>query len=311
MTTTVFFPAGAPNQSATGQLQNVNDAVVLATDSLGSVDFALAGTPVGATVAFEGTSDGTNWYAMKAYPKVPGSAGATTATAAGSYNVTVGGAAKVRARLTAITSGSFAVVANGTAGAGHVGVKNGNPDDLRVLASPVWGDSIAPPGPSFWESMSRVGTPVYGFLQEQAFAQGSGYGNVQVLAPAATRRLYIRRIVCSSDAIASAQLLLASDTGNVRVSDAGRFGYWRRAIPLSPISGDNPYMPQNTYFPFYLDACRPVEFRFDGEWFMDPGIALMFGAQGIVPNPNPGSIAKSAPNCNVWAEGFEVDFDAY
>lgn len=132
MTTTVFFPAGAPNQSVGGTLASVNDAVTLATDSLGSVDFALAGTPVGATVAFEGTSDGTTWYAMKAYPKVPGAAGSTTANAAGSYNVTVGGAAKVRARLTAITSGSFTCVANGTIQAGHVGVKNGNAADLQV-----------------------------------------------------------------------------------------------------------------------------------------------------------------------------------
>ncbi|MCY0854355.1 hypothetical protein [Cupriavidus sp. D39] len=141
MTTTVFFPAGAPNQSASGTLQSVNDAVQLATDSLGSVDFALAGTPVGATVAFEGTSDGTTWYAMKAYPKVPGSAGSTTANAAGSYNVTVGGAAKVRARLTAITSGSFTCVANGTAGAGHVGVKNGAAADLQTTPVPA---SITP-----------------------------------------------------------------------------------------------------------------------------------------------------------------------
>ncbi len=141
MTTTVFFPAGAPNQSSNGTLANVNDVVQLATDSLGSVDFALAGTPVGATVAFEGTSDGTNWYAMKAYPKVPGAAGSTTANAAGSYNVTVGGAARVRARLTAITSGSFVVVANGTAQAGHIGAKNGNAADLLTQPVPA---SITP-----------------------------------------------------------------------------------------------------------------------------------------------------------------------
>ena len=182
-------------------------------------------------------------------------------------------------------------------------------DDTNLVKA--WGDSIAPPGPSFWESMARIGTPVYGFLQNQAFAQGSGFGNVQVLAPAATRRIYIRRVVCSSDAIASAQLIIASDTANVRGSDAGRFGYWRRAIPLAPVSGDNQYMPTNAYFPFFLDAFKPIEFRFDGEWFMDPGIQLLFGCQGRQPNPNPGSIAVSAPNCCVWAEGIEVDFDAY
>lgn len=159
MTTTVFFPAGAPNQSATGPLASVNDAVQLATDSLGSVDFALAGTPVGATVAFEGTSDGTTWYAMKAYPKVPGSAGSTTANAAGSYNVTVGGAAKVRVRLTAITSGSFTCVANGTAGAGHIGAKNGNAADLLTQPVPA---SITP--------TDRSGTITTGGQKQQLMA---------------------------------------------------------------------------------------------------------------------------------------------
>lgn len=146
MTTTVFFPAGAPNQSATGTLASVNDAVQLATDSLGGIDFALAnGTPppVGAVVAFEGTTNGNDWYAVKAYPKIPGAAGSTTATAAGSYNVTTGGAKQVRARLTAITSGSFTAVANGTVQAGHVGVKSGNPADFQATVTPA-GATLTP-----------------------------------------------------------------------------------------------------------------------------------------------------------------------
>jgi hypothetical protein len=134
---TTFFPAGVPNQSASGTLTNVNDAVILATDSLGTVDFALAGSPVGATVAFESTSDGTNWVASKAYQKGGTSAaGSTTATAAGVYNVSVGGAKQVRVRLSAVTSGSFAVVANGTAAVAHVGVKNANPADLQATITP-------------------------------------------------------------------------------------------------------------------------------------------------------------------------------
>jgi hypothetical protein len=138
------FPVGTPNVSAGGNLAAVGNVVTVATDSLGSVDFALtngAPPPVGASVAFEATSDGTNWYAVKAYPKVPGAAGSTTANAAGSYNVTVGGAKQVRARLTAITSGSFVVVANGTAQAGHIGFKNGNAADALVQPVPA---SITP-----------------------------------------------------------------------------------------------------------------------------------------------------------------------
>lgn len=135
---TTFFPSGAPNQSTSGTLSTVNAAVTLATDTLGSVDFALAGTPVGATVAFESTSDGTTWVASKAYQKGgAGVAGSTTATTAGVYNVSVGGAKQVRARLSAITSGSFTVTANGTAAVAHVGVKNGNAADLQATVTPA------------------------------------------------------------------------------------------------------------------------------------------------------------------------------
>ncbi len=128
------FPTGTPNNSATGTLASVNNAVSLSTDGLGSVDFALDGSPVGPAVIFESTSDGgATWIPTKAYQKGgTGAAGSTTASAAGVYNVTVGGAQQVRVRLTAITSGSFSVMANGTKAAAHVGVKNGNAADLNA-----------------------------------------------------------------------------------------------------------------------------------------------------------------------------------
>lgn len=128
------LPTGTPNQSVPGNLTTVGNAVAIATDTLGSVDFALDGTQVGATVIFESTSDGgTTWIPTKAYQKGgTGIAGSTTATTTGVYNVTTGGAQQVRVRLTAITSGSFSVTANGTAGAAHVGVKNGNAADLNA-----------------------------------------------------------------------------------------------------------------------------------------------------------------------------------
>jgi hypothetical protein len=129
------LPVGTPNQSVTGTLSSVNNAVTLATDTLGSVNFALDGSPVGASVIFESTSDGgTTWLPVTAYQSgiTPAPAGSTTATAAGVYNVTTGGKQQVRVRLTAITSGSFSVTANGTASAAHVGVKNGNAADLNV-----------------------------------------------------------------------------------------------------------------------------------------------------------------------------------
>jgi hypothetical protein len=136
------FPFGTPNISVPGTLASATsnggtgDRVAIATDGLGSIDFALDGAPVGASVIFESTSDGgSTWLPIKAYQKGgTGAAGSTTATAAGVYNVTTGGAQQVRVRLTAITSGSFTVTANGTGAAAHVGVKNGNAADLNVTA---------------------------------------------------------------------------------------------------------------------------------------------------------------------------------
>jgi hypothetical protein len=122
------LPVQVLNIQETGPLTNVSNAVTFATDGLGSIDFALDNgntPPVGASVIFESTSDGgTTW--------IPTKAGSTTATAAGVYNVTCGGAQLVRVRLTAIASGSFIVAANGTVSAAHVGVKNGNAADLNA-----------------------------------------------------------------------------------------------------------------------------------------------------------------------------------
>lgn len=138
------FPFATPNNSAIGTLASATsnggtgDRVTLATDGLGSIDFALDGTPVGASVVFEATSDGgTTWLPRTAYQSgvTPQASGSSTANAAGVYNVSCGGKQQVRVRLTAITSGSFSVTANGTGAAAHVGVKNGNAADLQVTAT--------------------------------------------------------------------------------------------------------------------------------------------------------------------------------
>jgi hypothetical protein len=130
------FPVGTPNNAVTGSITNVNDAVTIVTDGLGSVDFAMSGSPVGATAVFEATSDGTTWIGIKAYPKgSSGLAGVTSATAAGIFNVTTGGYKSVRVRMSATTSGTFTVVANGTVDAAHIGVKNSNATDLNATVT--------------------------------------------------------------------------------------------------------------------------------------------------------------------------------
>jgi hypothetical protein len=139
------FPTGVPSQLNSGILQSTTsnsgygDYVAIATNTLGSVDFALSAngiSPTGSTVIFEATSDGSTWIPTKAYQKgATGSAGSTTASAIGVYNVTVAGAQQVRARLVAISTGSFVCVANGTAATAHMGVKNANAVDLNATVT--------------------------------------------------------------------------------------------------------------------------------------------------------------------------------
>lgn len=97
---------------AKGVLQSVNDAVVASVENVGSVNFLLSGVPVGATVSFEGTSDGHTWSAVSA-TYGPTSAVSTTGSATGIYAVQAGNSLQIRARLSAITSGVFNVAATG------------------------------------------------------------------------------------------------------------------------------------------------------------------------------------------------------
>jgi hypothetical protein len=139
------FPSYIETVVSTATLQSstsnsgLGDYLEVSTEGLGSIDFALVNgstAPSAPLVVFESTSDGVTWIATKAYPKgASGAAGVSSASAAGVYNVTCGGAAQVRVRLTAIAAGSFSVTANGTATAAHIGVKNTNPTDLNATVT--------------------------------------------------------------------------------------------------------------------------------------------------------------------------------
>lgn len=64
-----------------------------------------------ATVTFEGTIDGTNWIAIGCVTLADESTVATTATADGLYRAVCAGLYKVRARISAYTSGTITVTA--------------------------------------------------------------------------------------------------------------------------------------------------------------------------------------------------------
>jgi hypothetical protein len=140
--------------------------VTINTDSLGALGIKLSGAPAGATVLFQGSVDGITWDNPKAYPLTVGSAGVQSASAAGDFEVNCAAFKQFRVCLSALTSGSFAVVINGTAAIKHVGVKNGNPADLQA--------TITPAGATLTDRSSVVNSAVTGAT---VVAGGSGGTN--------------------------------------------------------------------------------------------------------------------------------------
>ena len=159
------LPAGAPNQQVTGNLTvadptgvAVGSTVTINTDTLGALGIKLSGTPVGATVLFQGSVDGNTWDNPKAYPMTVGSAGVQSASAAGDFEVNCAAFKQFRVCLSALTSGSFAVVINGTAAIKHVGVKNGNAADLQATATLALGGSSVSTGNPLPVSLASGGS---------------------------------------------------------------------------------------------------------------------------------------------------------
>jgi len=97
---------------AVGTHQSVGDVLAANVDGHSFIIFNLAGVPVGASVLFEATSDGVTWNPVQA-ASAPTETLSSTATVAGSYTVAAVGYLQIRARLTAITSGSFQTSVNG------------------------------------------------------------------------------------------------------------------------------------------------------------------------------------------------------
>lgn len=82
---------------------------------LAAVGVQVEGITTG-TVTFEGTIDGSTWYAVRVYKPADGSV-ATTATADGLFVAPVAGMDQFRARISAYTAGTITVTAKGTVAA--------------------------------------------------------------------------------------------------------------------------------------------------------------------------------------------------
>lgn len=85
----------------------IGQSAAVPSANLGAVGIQITGTFSG-TVTFEASSDGTNWTPIMA-TNLADDARATTATAAGHYTMLYGSAIRVRARISAYSSGTITV----------------------------------------------------------------------------------------------------------------------------------------------------------------------------------------------------------
>lgn len=158
---------------------------LLSVVGISSATFGLYGTWVG-TVVFEGTVDGSLWFAINAYTQGSGVV-VPSATGNGHYTLQCGGFQKVRVRCSAYTSGTIGVISNGGLGTNPVltSVQGQLADGAAVSGNPVL-------------IGGQDGTNIQSFLTDTQ-------GRQQIITPARTRV----SIVFDSTATATADTLLS------------------------------------------------------------------------------------------------------
>lgn len=102
------LPTQDVDRTATGNLTAAAQTVAVVAASDGNVGLQITGTWV-ATLQFEGTIDGTNWFAMNAHAIGTNASLITSTTANGQWRLMSGGCAQVRVRCSAFTSGTAVV----------------------------------------------------------------------------------------------------------------------------------------------------------------------------------------------------------
>ena len=100
-------------------------------DGCSTASVQLIGTWVG-TVAFEGSLDNTNWFALNASP-FPSGAFVTTTSGTGQWIINSAGVDYIRVRATAFTSGSIAVTIDISSGIGIMGLVDALPAGTNLI----------------------------------------------------------------------------------------------------------------------------------------------------------------------------------
>jgi hypothetical protein len=204
-------------RSVSNTLGAVSDAVTLETRKYSTVTFQFTGTWV-ATVTFEATMDGTNYVSVFA-EDVTNRTSATTATANGYYRVSAVGSEKVRARVSAYTSGTVVATAIATEGASTPGV-----------------GYVRLGGPTLWScGLDNIGAT----LTECQAAPGAGL------------KLYISGVVAQSTTATAGQFALRRGTGTNCGTGTGNV--------LSSATATARYVsPANTIAPTFITFPNPI-----------------------------------------------------
>lgn len=103
----------------------------------GSAVIGITGTFV-ATVQFEGTANGTTYFAVQAMP-IPSGAGVTSATSTGQWRVNVAGLVEVRVRASAYTSGTAVVTISRSSASASTGVQDQTCSGTQKVSAIVGG----------------------------------------------------------------------------------------------------------------------------------------------------------------------------
>lgn len=102
--------------TASGNITALSGSLVMALKSTSALSFQITGTFV-ATLTFQGSNDGTNWFNINAVSSSTSSPQATT-TVIGLYRATPAGLSQVRVIATSYTSGTASVIIIGSTGVG-------------------------------------------------------------------------------------------------------------------------------------------------------------------------------------------------
>lgn len=241
--------------SATGSLTGNNQDVALSLSGSSGWAVDLRGTFT-ATVTFQGTIDGTNWFTIAVVPAggTVSVASVTTATAAGAWWGNATGLQQVRARTTAYTSGTITVVIRAMQAAG-------------VVSALVTGATTTPVSGTVTAGIS-AGTNAIGDVGIQYRANATGAATVtNVLSPATPAAQVIK---------ASAGRLLGFCLVNVNAATRWLKVFNATTATLGTTSAT---------FELALPPNQCVRMEFPGGLAMGTGITIAItGGQGLTNN---------------------------